>query len=168
MTMLYVANTTQQFHEFTYRVPGESSQKMMNQRIPPGTQQRIFGDAPLPVIKGIIDQHRNYGLISAAEAVKKSKNFIGLCYSIDSPVSFDELNAAVEHNKKVKQAEDEQRKLETAIAFNSTMEEALDRPMSVSEVEVVEEGDNPKIAVGVEVARSEDTARRSRLRRRQG
>lgn len=163
MAKLYIANLGRQAHEFHYRVPAEFgwSRQAQIRRIDAGTQQQIHTEAPLPVLEAIIEQHRQYGLIEASE-VPKTKDFIGLCFSIDKPVNLDQMEYGADHNVGVLQ-ERGVRNLEDAAlaadrAFENTLEEARYRgdirgstKVKAIHVETLEDADSPKFGQHIEV-----------------
>lgn len=163
MARLYVANLGRQAHEFHYRVPAEIgfSRQTQIRRIEPGTQQQIHGEAPMAVLEAIIEQHRLYGLIEAAE-VTKTPGFVGLCFSIDSPVNLDQMHYAMDHNQGVLFDRGVQTLKETAVAvdraFENNLIEAQHRgeirgstTVKAVHVESLEDSDNPKFAEHIKV-----------------
>ena len=180
MSTLYVANCTAQYQDFHFRVPAEDlalTRRVQVQRIAPGFQQQILGEAPLPVLEAIIEQHRPYGLVPFDEVVRTTE-FIGMCYSFDKPVSMDRIGYALDHNKGVKFEEGEERREETAVAIGNIIDETIEdarrdgrpvNPPRAIEIENLEDATDPKYAKGFRVDRSptpqQQPTRRSRRRR---
>ena len=163
MARLYIANLGKQAHEFHYRVPAEIGYARQTQirRLEPGTQQQIHGEVPLPVIEAIVDQHRQYGLIEASEVVK-TKDFVGLCFSIDTPVNLDQMNYGVDHNAGVLYDRGVKNREEAAIAFDHAVEQNLieaqhrgelrgSATLKAVSVETLEDADAPKFGEGIKV-----------------
>lgn len=172
MATLYIANCQRQAHVFQYRVPAEEGyamRRVLSVRIEPGTQQRIYQEAPLPVLEAIIAQHAPYGLVPVEEAVK-TKGFVHLCYSFDKPVDFERFNYAAEHNKGVLFDRGQQMRTDAALAADTALEEHRQREQLPSlrsvEVEVIENSDTPQIAIGLDIDRPGRTPSRETLDRR--
>jgi hypothetical protein len=84
MQTLYIANTTGQFHDFTYRLPERERPVMHN--IKPGSQIKI--DLEQDHVNAILLQYAPYGLVDANQV---KKGYSGLCYRIGKPVSVDAI-----------------------------------------------------------------------------
>ena len=163
MARLYIANLSRQDHEFQYRIPADEgfARQAKIVRINKGTQQQIHGEVPLPVIEAIIEQHRQYGLIEASEVVR-TKDFVGLCFSIDKPVNLDQMNYGVDHNSGVLYDRGVKNREEAALAadqaFETTLIDAAHRgeirgstTVKKLHVETLEESDAPKFGEGITV-----------------
>ena len=165
MTILYVANTSKQYHQFLYRRP-ESLSTVPPLDIPPG-QQRALPDLAQAEVDYIIAHHARYGMVPAKEAAKV-KRFVGLCYSIDKPVSEDSLEVAYHHNDAVLKAVADVNRQKTAVAIADTLEKSLNdihSPVAVGrvEVEVAEDtkiGQTQSLNEGVEVVKEGVAPRR--------
>lgn len=169
MPTLFVANTTKQNHIFYYRDP-DDLKRLRSMIIPMGGQMPIVRGVPMEYIHKIIEQHARYGLISAGEARREPGEFIGLCYSIDDPVTKPDLEAAFAHNDVILKERSEELLEESANAVAGQIETAIGRPAKMVTVEMVEEADDPKLAKGFEVLPdtvSEDALQRVRERRDQ-
>lgn len=86
---LFVANTSHQPYQFTFRVP--ESNKRLDRSVARGTQVLAF-EGTSSEVEGIISQHSVYGLLEAREAKRRHKNYHGICYSIDVPVKIEQFN----------------------------------------------------------------------------
>lgn len=168
MPILYIGNTTKQHHEFLYRLPGEAGVK--TQRIESGGQARIYNPAPMDVLAYIIKQHEHYGLVQENE-VPTTKEFIGLCFSIDRPVDLDRLLHAFDHNNTVMDETAIDRREGVAAAIAAELESATGLPMrnvTVQLKEDVKQGATPRLDTGMEVTRDPSAARHSKEPRRPG
>jgi len=150
MSTLYIGNATRQIHQFLYRVP--ESEKLRSQNIQPGTQIRIPGEVDKASIDYIVDQHSRFGMIPAAE-IPKTKEFNGLCYSVDKPILADKIVYLMDHN--VGKLEEMGREIreQTALAGNAVLETTLrenDRPEQIREFQMTIQEDrttpNPEVA----------------------
>jgi hypothetical protein len=163
MARLYIANLGRQPHDLPYRVPAEVgwSRQTQTRRIPPGAQQQIHIEAPLQVLEGIVEQHRQYGIIEASE-VHKIKGFVGLCFSFDRPVLVEQLEYGVDHNLGALQEQGMKNLQETALdvdrAFEGTLMDAQQRGeirgstrVKAVHVETLEDSDTPKYGQGIKV-----------------
>ncbi len=119
---MYVANTTQQFHEFMYRVP--EGPKTIIQRIPPGGQIRISakrGDLNRLDIDDILDQHRKYGMVREEE-VGKAVGLCGLVCAVDHPVNIDRVIAQIRRNREVLIDQGKRAREAAAVSINHQIE----------------------------------------------
>jgi hypothetical protein len=165
LSTLYIANCTRQYQDFHFRVPAEDlalTRRVQVQRISPGSQQQILGEAPRVVLEAIVDQHRPYGLTSIDDVVR-TKNFVGLCYSFDRPISTDRIGYAMDHNTAVLYEEGEQRREEAAVAISDGLDQMMEearrdgRPVTLPRavaVENLEDSADPKYAKGFRIDRS--------------
>ena len=125
---LYIANPTQQYHEFTYRVP--ESTKLIVQRINPGGQIRISanrGNLSTVDIDSIFEQHGKYGLIRESE-VGKALNRGQLCplvASVDKPVNLDRVIAQIRFNREVLVERGKASREAAAVALNEQIEQNI-------------------------------------------
>lgn len=157
MAHLFIANLTKQHHTFAYRPPepdGKTeSRELRFEQIGVGQQVRLGEDMNPEQIDAIIEQHAVYGLKDAKE-IDRSREFVGLCYSIDKPVKLDAVVERIEKNAEVldKKAQDRMEDLAGAVA---TGLESTGAPLTHTEVEVVEQtkgGATPSVNTGVEIS----------------
>jgi len=172
---LYIGNSTKQRQQFCYRVPEETGLRVQDIEI--GTQVKISGDLSTQQIDAIIQQHRAYGLVPAAEA-GKVKGFTGLCYSVGRPIQSATLELAIDANQRVLEARGKKLREEAAIAVSNGMEQTLGemgtganlREVEMSAVEEEPKGgyrDDAPFGEGVRVTR-EDARTTSQRRNRRG
>ena len=164
MSTLYVANTTRQFHDFVYRIPGAGA-RVRVQKIPPGEQVRIHEkDAPPQEIDSIVEQHSRYGLLPVAE-IDRRRPYVGLCYSIDKPINVEKLIVGIGTNDDAAVARAKQARKEAAVAASVAIQEDGGPGLESIEVEVIREGrDVEPFAEGVEVSREPNKPRDRRRR----
>jgi hypothetical protein len=157
MPSLYIANMSKQHHDFAFRLKGDPSIRYQSIRI--GTQSRIAGDLPLPMIEDIIQQHQRYGLKSVEEA-SRCRGFVGLCYSIGDPVKLfdqpDRLDEIQARNSEALNDRAEAIREDTAGAIATKIQETMHEAgveVPRSELTIVEETreGTPKVANGYEV-----------------
>jgi hypothetical protein len=164
MSKLFIGNATKQLMKFSYRTPESGGVRV--QDIPIGGQVQLTGDLTTSEIDCIIDQHRKYGLISISE-IDRSKAFSGLCYSIDRPISFANLQRAIAKNMDVLKDRGREIRKEAALVVNNGLEAELEETglggLAKLEMSVVEE-DNPahpsqgeRFAEGLRVMQGEET-----------
>lgn len=91
---LFIANTTKQRHDFTYRKP--ETGRLVYHPINAGSQASVM-DGTRADIDIIIEQHASYGLIDASK-IDQNRAYIGLCYSIDKPVPSRIIEKAMRDN----------------------------------------------------------------------
>ena len=137
MPKLYVANPTHQVHQFTYRLP--DTPRHLIQEIPIGGQVLVAGrELPVPVIDGILEQHRRFGLISSNEA-QRAPTFSGLVYSVDKAVPLTVLYALIDKLKGLLADRGRQAQRAAAIATNEYIQDAMQQaniPGRMNELEV--------------------------------
>jgi hypothetical protein len=162
---LYISNTTKQNVDFFYRVLENPVAR--RQQIPIGGQIVISGDLSTPDVEYIIGQHRPYGMVSADE-LDRTKEFVGLCYSVDKPVTMIKIERTMRHNDAVLIKRGEEIRKEAAIASSNGLENSLveqDRQESLRSFEttIVEENSEKRdtsdvkaISEGIRVRRSEE------------
>lgn len=174
---LYIANATKQRIDFMYRVPEQAG--VRNQPIDIGSQILISGSELMNTkqVDSIIDQHRPYGLVNVDE-VDRTKGFAGMFYSVNDPISGVKIMRAVQHNTAVLQERGKQIRKEAAIVGNQLLENSMSEQeipgnLKATEFSVVEENhddrdENPALAEGVRVTRSEPETTRPAVKSRGG
>jgi hypothetical protein len=148
---LFLANTTKQHHQFYYRPPDWLQPKTVD--IPAGTQMQIGGDMSSDQISFILKQHAPYGL-TAAKDLQRTAGYIGLVYSVDTPVKLEEFLSTFERNDHEINANAVEKRETAAAAIADGTSAALGIPVQRVEVELVEEsakGGVTTIAEGHEV-----------------
>lgn len=115
---LFISNCSRQNHTFNYKLP--EKQQSFGIAIPAGRQHMI--EQPEDVISYIISQHEPYGL---QHRDKVDKNFSGICYSLDKPLSSAQIIENAE--QKLENLDDmSQAILEaSAVALNNAVESAV-------------------------------------------
>lgn len=106
-----------------------------------GAQEQIYPEGSRDVHEGIIAQHRQYGLKAVSE-IDRTKEFIGLCYQFDAPVSAERLTETIERNEVVMVAEAQERRKEATAALDGQLSQiAQDSGTNLSglDVEVIED-----------------------------
>ncbi len=187
MSKMYIANTTKQDHVFTYRVPDDESATMSRPRaitIRAAAQVALPDNMNTPQIDAIIQQHGRYGMVDAKE-IDRTKPFIGLCYSIDRPVSLDTIRHGLGHNDKVLVERGRKMREEAGVAafqqaeqnmFELSQQSGEQMGLGAMEVEIVEQNhekfngvrEGDPVAEGVRISPHEDpvsTPRRGRPRK---
>ena len=138
---LYIGNCTKQVQDFTYRIPGTASQRV--QRIEIGSQIRISSDLSTPEIQSIVDQHHKYGLVAVGD-IDRTKPFIGMCYSVDTPITVEKLRRAFAHNADVLNERGRELRQEAAVAVNHHIEQAAgENGPAVKSLEMTVQEENP-------------------------
>ena len=175
---LYIANCTQQVHDFVYRML--ESGALRQQKIEAGGQIAIAGDLTSPEVDYIIEQHRRYGLVRVDE-IDQTKPFIGLCFQTDRPIAVDKIRRALIHNREVLEDRGRQLRKEAAIAQHNRLQDQtvdgsgapIGPPLTALEMSVVEEKagqleDHTPIAEGLRVTTKEGPGGEPPTGRRRG
>lgn len=144
MTTMYVANCTRQIQDFMYRLPEQT--KVMKQIIDIGGQIRIPGDLSTPDVEAIVEQHAIYGMVRVDE-IDRTKPFVGVCYSLDKPVSVDKIRIALQHNQDVLVERGRKIREETAVSINNAMEDQTNalESLEVSIEEIEKDGKDTQV-----------------------
>lgn len=153
---LFVANTTKQHHDFTYRLPEDKNTRM--ETIKAGTQLAVGGDLPSNIVAEIIKQHAPYGLRDANE-LSRLDDYVGLCYNIGKPVPLENMLFLFDSNDKQLDSRAVERRETEAVAIAQTVEtmgRETGTPVRRTEIETQEStvgGAEPKLNSGIEVPR---------------
>jgi hypothetical protein len=101
MTALFVGNATRQTYAFAFRapvaVPGVSGLPLRTHMIEPGTFTRIPGEWSPEEADSIVQQHVPYGIIRDGD-IDRSREYHGIVYSIDKPITRSRLLYLMDHN----------------------------------------------------------------------
>lgn len=159
---LYIANCSKQNQEFVYRVIETSGARV--QQIPIGGQVQLTGELSAPQIDSIVRHHATYGLLRHDE-IDRSREFVGLVYCVDRPVTAAMIERVNRHNTNILEARGKVIRQNTAVAQNQQLETSLleaDRQetLKAMDVTIVEEKPDPRsetapIAEGIRVSRNE-------------
>lgn len=153
---LYICNTTKQHHDFTYKIPGERQFRL--EPIRAGQQVRLPINFPDHIAKEVINQHIPYGLRDASK-MSTLKDFVGLCYSIDTPIRLDRIHEVYAHNDVVQEEKAEELRELTATSIaqgisNKMASMGVQVPHTEFELREEEPTKNPQpMAKGYEVTR---------------
>ena len=116
---LFIANTTKQRHDFTYRKP--ETGRLVHHPINAGAQVVVL-DGTAAEIDVIIQQHARYGLIDATN-IDQNRVHIGRCYSIDKPVPAQVIENAMRDNDGHLNREAHERRQASVVATSHSLNE---------------------------------------------
>ncbi len=142
---LYVMNCKKQNELFYCRVPGQ--RQLYAPEIPAGGQIEIMPGADIKILQGIVDHHKQYGMVAVAD-VDRTKEFINLCYQWDKPITQNQILYGAQHNDDVLTETGRQNRDNAAVAISARLEDAAvrnDSRVNRMELEIIEEkkpGDN--------------------------
>jgi hypothetical protein len=122
MTQMFVANATQQYHEFAYQVA--ESERTITQTIPPGGQVRLSanrGELSPADIECILRHHRQYGVV-AVEEVGSVRSYSGICYSLGKQVPFAKLQQLIMVNRGILVDRGKEQRQAAAVAVNDAIQ----------------------------------------------
>ena len=91
---LFIANTTKQRQIFAFRKL--ETGRLVQIPINHGNQMMVL-DGSSDEVESVIRHHQVYGLIDSTK-IDQSQAFIGLCYSIDKPVSVSVIEKTIRDN----------------------------------------------------------------------
>ncbi|MFU0948670.1 hypothetical protein ACM26Q_23575 [Kluyvera ascorbata] len=91
---LYIANTTKQRQIFAYRKL--ETGRLIQIPINHGCQMMVL-DGSTEEVESVIQHHQVYGLIDSTK-IDQSQAFVGLCYSLNKPVSASVIEKAIRDN----------------------------------------------------------------------
>lgn len=120
MAKLFIANTTKQRNMFSFRAL--ETGKLRTIPIAPGTQEVVLANGSTDDIDGIIRHHAKYGLQDASKIDQRTQ-FIGLCYSIDSPVKASVIENALRDNDEKLTRDASDRRQAALIALDQSQSE---------------------------------------------
>lgn len=150
---VYVANTTRQVQDFVWRAIGQKAPRKIS--IDVGTQQALPGDWNTEDVAYLEEQHRRYGMVRVDE-IDRTRDFVGLCFSIDKPIPVDKIRTALTINEQVLMARGVELRKQAAIAVsNAITENNPGSGLTALELSVQEQpkdGGTPQINEGVRVA----------------
>ena len=156
MTKLYIANCTKQTRVFHYRLP-EGGPKSIPIDI--GSQVRIPGVESTEAANAVIEQHRVYGIRSVDDARKTKVEFTGVVYSIDKPVSIENMQIVLRLNDDELNRRGQKMRAEAAVAAaqNTKQNENLQgngpklAGLEQTITEIRKDGGEPEVQEGVRV-----------------
>ncbi len=169
MSKMYIANCTRQHTRVMYRLdytsqgelnPNRTGQLAKHQDIPAGQQRPVGGDLHIRQIEDIEAQLRPYGLLGTVDLKHRLEGRVTWLYSIDIPVSEDDIRYAMDHNNGTLTAEGRQRRLQAAVGadaaiVNQAQEHPLNMSVEYEELDTEDRtGNGPLLAEGVKVDRS--------------
>ena len=126
MSQMYIANPSQQYVDFIYRLP--ESTNNITQKIPPGGQIRIAarrGNLTPPDIDAILEQHAKYGLIRASD-ISKRRGYVGLIAEIDKPVNMKQIVDGIKGNREILIERGKEIRKNSAVALNEQIQATID------------------------------------------
>ncbi|MFT2797533.1 hypothetical protein [Serratia sp. N21D137] len=91
---LFIANTTKQRQIFAYRKL--ETGRLVQIPIKHGEQMMVL-DGSTEEVDSVIEHHQVYGLIDSTK-IDQSQAFVGLCYSINKPVSASVIEKTIRDN----------------------------------------------------------------------
>jgi hypothetical protein len=155
---MYIVNCTQQVQDFVYRVV--ESGGVRSQQIAIGGYIQVSGDLNQPQIDGIIRQHARYGMVAEAD-VDRTKEFIGLYYTLDKLPKLTKIYDAITHNVEVLNERGRRNREEAAIVTSAAIEQSIPagslKELEMSVVEEKRDGrevtEDPSIAEGFRITR---------------
>jgi len=152
MPQLIVANCTKQTHDFVYRDP--ESKQVRKTMIPPGGQAYVYKHDDYNImLDKVIKPAMGYGMVPVSE-IYETHGFIGLCFSIDTPIQVDKIMETDQHNEDVQNTMADEIRKQTAVAIHQS-EINKELPLNSLSTEVVEQakpGDySKKFAKGVRI-----------------
>jgi hypothetical protein len=91
---LYIANTTKQRQIFAYRKL--ETGRLIQIPINHGDQMMVL-DGSTEEVEAVVQHHQVYGLVDSTK-IDQSQAFVGLCYSLNKPVSASVIEKAIRDN----------------------------------------------------------------------
>lgn len=149
---VYVANTTRQVQDFVWRSIGNRSPHRM--KIDVGQQVQLPGEWNTEDVTYLEDQHRRYGLVPVGE-IDRTKDFIGVCFSVDKPISVEKIRRALTTNQQVLEERGRTLRQHAAVAVAAQVQaDHPDAGMTALEMSIQEErkdGGTPEVNEGIRV-----------------
>lgn len=129
MSKLFVSNTTKQHWVFHYRVPERT--QIMEAKIAVGATVSIYkDDMSSEELDAIVNQLVTIGAVDA-KSVDRTREFIGLCYSVDKPPKDTAIHTAIEKNDDVLAKRGHELRKEAAVAVNDALSQNGSSPQEL-------------------------------------
>lgn len=169
MAELYVGNCTKQNIEFHFRVP--EHEKVFMLPVAMGKQECIpVRNLNTPQVEAIIHQlEEGWGGVPGRE-VGNAREFVGICYSIDTPLAPKLIERGFHHNDDVLEKRGVEFRKQTAVAINAASDFSVKGKNNLLSTETIitevpERGGRPTIDETVQVVnRGEAPTTRGRKR----
>ncbi|MEG0870658.1 MAG: hypothetical protein RSG77_27010 [Hafnia sp.] len=117
---LYIANTTKQRHIFSFRTL--ETGRLRQIPIAHGSQMLVL-DGSSEEVDAVIRHHQIYGLVDATK-IDQSKQFVGLCYSINKAVPASVIEKALRDNDEHLTRNSHGRRQASVAAMDSTLRDS--------------------------------------------
>lgn len=117
---LYIANTTKQRHIFSFRTL--ETGRLRQIPIAHGSQMLVL-DGSSEEVDAVIQHHQIYGLVDAIK-IDQSKQFVGLCYSINKAVPASVIEKALRDNDEHLTRNSHGRRQASVAAMDSTLRDS--------------------------------------------
>jgi len=149
---VFLANTTRQVQDFVWRsIEGRVPHRM---QVDVGQQVQLPGEWSTQDIAYLDSQHRRYGVIPVDE-IDRTKDFVGLCYSVDKPISVEKIRRALTTNQQVLEERGRELRKRAAVAVaNQVTANHPDAGLTALEMTIQEErkdGGTPEVNEGIRV-----------------
>src|ERR1700740_2918007 len=150
MSKLFIANCTMQVQRVMYRldvnddgvlVQNSNMRAAKHQDVPVGRQVSLGGDMTGPQIQYIVDQLSKFGLCGTVDRNRLPSAVVPYLFSIDKPVSENDIRAVFAHNKGALKMDGETRLQQSAIAATQVLPDAAAMDISVEQDHPIEEGE---------------------------
>jgi RecG-like helicase len=154
---MYLANGTQQYIDFQYRLPEFRSYRQ--QTIPIGGQIVLSGELSQKDIELIIEHQSVYGMVSSKEFTRYKDVIIPYIYSIDAPISENIIAELIEQNRTVNIDQGVKRRQEAAVQVNNVIEQGTTDTLKNLEMTIEElpsKTKDPEFSEGVRVTRDKE------------
>ena len=114
---LFIANCSQQTHDFTYRLP-ESTRGPIRQVINIGQQIQITGELSVEEVDAVTKHHAIYGMVCITELDRVGNMKVPLVWS-DRPIPASVIERMVFHNNNVLTIQGQKTRQELAIGVDA-------------------------------------------------
>lgn len=123
MPSLFIANCSKATHLFQFMPKGVN--KLVTLTIKPGKQVSIR-DKPREELEAALKPQLKYGYVEARE-VMANKNFSGICYNFDHPISRDGIEEYADHRNDVIDGKSQEIRRETTQAIDEKLTDEAQR-----------------------------------------
>ena len=121
---LYIANATRQNIEFHYRMLAVKRDTAYILPVMIGRQERIPFDLAQTDVDHLVKQlHDGWGAVPH-DQIDRTREFVGLSYSIDKPITASRIEQSVEHNIAVLEERGKEFRKQTAVAASAVIDTA--------------------------------------------
>lgn len=118
---LYIANTSKQRHIVTYRTLEKGNERQYP--IEPGGQRIVLKNGTSEEVEAIVEHYATYGMVEA-RTLDQQRDFVGLVYSVDKPVTAENIEKGIRDNGETLTRQSHEQRQASAAALEQQLVES--------------------------------------------